>query len=67
MSLQWTILIESKQTLTTLKTRLVLSKEKKTFSAGIETDNIDDISGAGVKIGGVTLKNGIVYGLVWGA
>jgi hypothetical protein len=40
---------------------------KKTFASGIETDNIDDIGGAGVKIGGVTLKNGIVYGLVWGA
>lgn len=38
----------------------------KTFADGIETDTIVDISGNGLTIEGVRMKDGVIYGLVWG-
>lgn len=55
----------------TLLTQMLSSTQTfmgtKTFPNGIQTDVIDSISGNGVTIDSVTLKSGIIYGLVWGA
>lgn len=40
----------------------------KTFPDGIKTDAISEkTSGVGVTVEGVTMKDGIIYGIVWGA
>ena len=39
----------------------------KTFVDGLKSDTIDDVSGSGVTIEGVIIKDGAIYGALWGA
>jgi len=39
----------------------------KTFSDDILVDTIDDISGNGITLEGINIKNGVISGILWGA
>lgn len=39
----------------------------KTFNDNIKVDTIDDVLGNGILIEGVTIKNGVITGALWGA